>query len=310
MYSNDFTYSVPSNFKANVARLLRYHYRLPEVAEAFENSSFGYEDIGNAYRAAHIRGDNWDMNAVNFTIETHEPYYSLLLRHKDTVRSAFNFAIQSKKSGYQVNEIVCLPAENVEIFPTSDFDRFNEVTEKADSLLHQLLKIGERLCLNITYNGSTPEDSINDYFRDMLEQSNTWKTKDQTRHGSSPSGKNAGEVDILVTEAEKEVALIEGLKLTCMDRSSINRHVDKVLTSYNALGSPAFILCYINTDNFEAFWEKCLEHLKGYNYPVDVRKQIIEKPQRIASSHVATMVVSRDGFDFPFYFVAFKLLDK
>lgn len=66
------------------------------------------------------------------------------------------------------------------------------------------------ISVNHTYSGNSTENSINDYLRDQLIAMGHNETRDQTRHGSSTSGLDAGEVDILVGKDGKEVALISG----------------------------------------------------------------------------------------------------
>lgn len=56
--------------------------------------------------------------------------------------------------------------------------------------------------MNNSFNASSSENSINDYFRGMLTFKGYNEVKDQTRHGTSINQKDAGEVDIF-----------EGLKL-------------------------------------------------------------------------------------------------
>lgn len=87
----------------------------------------------------------------------------------------------------------------------------------AESVLDDLIKIGEQACNNVSYNAKSKENTINDYFRDMLRSKGYTEIKDQTRHGVSSSGKDAGEVDILISKNNKEIAIIEALKLNSFE---------------------------------------------------------------------------------------------
>ncbi len=307
MTNSDFTYTVPSNFKSNASRLIGHQYHLPEVASALESCRLDHEDIGNAYYAG-IRGDNWNMNALDFTIEGSERNIGILEEYEIILKKAFDHAIKSRQTGYQIHEIVLLPADETEILPPSNTARLNEAIAEARAVMDKILRWGEAACANSLYTSELEEDSFNDYLRDTLASFGLWEIRDQTRHGLSSSGLSAGEVDILIKRDGKEIALVEGLKLNSVDRSKIDSHVRKAAINYNPHGTPAFLLCYVGVSDFMSFWEKCIEHLKALDIPVSSGGRIEELPHSSASARIASMMLSRDGYDFPFYFIAFKLL--
>lgn len=307
MPSYEFPYIVPDNFLSSTLRLIRHQYHLPEVASALESCRLEHEDIGNAYYAG-IRGDNWNMNALDFTIEGSERNIGILEEYEIILRKAFDHAIKSRQTGYQIHEIVLLPADETEMLPPSNTARLNEATAGARAVMDKILRWGEAACANSLYTSELEEDSFNDYLRDTLASFGLWEIRDQTRHGLSSSGLSAGEVDILIKRDDKEIALIEGLKLNSVDRSKIDSHVRKAAINYNPHGTPAFLLCYVGVSDFMAFWEKCIKHLKALDLPVSSGGRIEELPRSSASARVASMMLSRDGYDFPFYFIAFKLL--
>lgn len=307
MTSYEFPYIVPDNFLSSTLRLIRHQYHLPEVASALESCRLDHEDIGNAYYAG-IRGDNWNMNALDFTIEGSERNIGILEEYEIILKKAFGHAIKSRQTGYQIHEIVLLPADETEIPPSSNTARLNEAIAEARAVMDKILRWGEATCANSLYTSELEEDSFNDYLRDTLASFGLWEIRDQTRHGLSSSGLSAGEVDILIKRDGKEIALIEGLKLINVDRSKIDSHVRKAAINYNPNGTPAFLLCYVGVSDFTAFWEKCIEHLKALDLPVSSGGRIEELPRGNASARVASMMLSRDGYDFPFHFIAFRLL--
>ena len=63
---------------------------------------------------------------------------------------------------------------------------------EARALLARLVDIGSSLCNNATYTYNKLEDNFNDYFRDMLKVCGYVETHDQTRHGFSSNGVQAG----------------------------------------------------------------------------------------------------------------------
>ena len=98
------------------------------------------------------------------------------------------------------------------------------------------------------------------------------EAKDQTRHGVSKNGKDAGEVDILLTKEGKEIAIYEGLNLGYVRTAYIDEHIDKAITNYNALGTATFIVAYVSSRDFETFWERYVNHLQSYEFPIHIEK--------------------------------------
>ena len=177
----------------------------------------------------------------------------------------------------------------------------------ANLVLNDLVKISERLSTNATYRKETPENNINDYIRDALLLMGYNEAKDQTRHGISLSGKDAGEVDILISKDGKENAIFEGLKLSYVDSAYIEKHILKAIVNYNALGTATFIVAYISTNDFESFWNRYVNYLTRYNCPLQVKRTLKKEASPNAAVRISSMVLSRDGFDFPVYFMALRL---
>lgn len=137
-----------------------------------------------------------------------------------------------------------------------------------NEIMRELLSACVKLQANAIYY-SASEDQRNDYIRDILETAG-YDVKDQTRRGLSPSGKAAGEVDILIKNKNFPVTIIEALNLTSLNTSYLDYHIDKIY-GYDTAGN-AFntILSYVNVSDFVVFCNKYVEHIKEYKYPFEI----------------------------------------
>lgn len=221
-----FTYELPINFEKRVIQFLQ-QFGKNNVAEAFQQCEYEYDNVGLAYYAG-LKGDNWNKKAVDFTFEGLKNDISLLHSEDKTLKNAIGKALKPNESGYLVRNIFYLDSD---IFlekakkPLSNQERLNVDIEAANTVLDDLIQIGERVCLNHSINASSSENSINDSFRDMLFVKGYHEVKDQTRHGISTSGKDAAEVDILLTKGGKEIAIFEGLKLNSVKTETAEKFV-------------------------------------------------------------------------------------
>ena len=307
MGNYDFTYSLPSNFISRIHQLFEQQYNNNALANAFERCEYEYEDVGLAYYAG-LKGDNWNKNAIDLTIEGSKKDISLLKTNKEIVEFVISNALKSSETGLLLRNTMYLVSDNLDILPETNEERLNADIKSAELVLTDLIKVGERLCSNATYTKNSSENSINDFFRDALSLMGYSEVKDQTRHGFSNSGKDAGEVDILITKDGKEVAIYEGLNLSSVNTSYIDSHIKKAITNYNALCTATFVVSYVSTTNYERFWDRFFEHLKENVFSLDVKREVQSMTHPNASTRVANTILSRDGYDFPVYFITFKLL--
>lgn len=191
--------------------------------------------------------------------------------------------------------------------PQNNQERLNATLLSASGVLADILDICEYACNNRTYHYGRSENEINDYFRDMLKAKGYSQVLDQTRHGVSKNEKDAGEVDILLKRNDKEVAIIEGLKLDCVNQSYIKDHIDKAVVNYNALGTVTFIVAYVGVSDFKGFWNGIYEYLKKFPYLLEVKKSVEEMAYTSAAIRCANMILNRDGYDFPVYFIGVNI---
>lgn len=304
----DFTYELPESFNRRVIQFLQ-QFGASTVAKSFQNCEYEYEDVGLAYYAG-LRGDNWNKKALDFTFEGTEKDISILKCADKTLKDAIGKALKPNESGFLISKIFYFEAdvslENTAM-PSSNEERLNCDIDIALKVLNDLVQIGERVCLNASFNDKSSENSINDYFRDMLFVKGYNEVKDQSRHGISVNGKDAAEVDILLTKDGKEIAIFEGLKLNSVNTAYIDEHIKKAITNYNALGTATFIVAYINSTDFEAFWERYSNHILHFDFPLQIKKKFCPLAYPNAATRLASMILARDGFDFPVYFIALKI---
>ena len=305
MGAYDFSYKLPQNFRIRLLQFLKQSSR-NELIDAFNRCSFEYEDVGLAYYAG-LRGDNWNKNAIDMNIEGVSADISLLQSNQHILETMIGKALKSDESGLLLRNLYFLESFDESAIPSTNEERLNADIESANSVLKDLLWIGEKMCSNDTYKATSLEDSMNDYFRDMLLGRGYLETKDQTRHGISTNEKRAGEVDLLVTKSGKEIAIIEGLKLASVDSTYIDEHIEKAIDNYNALGTATFIVAYVSSANFQSFWDRYMNHIVNHNYEIKVKVPITEMAYPNAVTRVASAIFSRDEFDFPIYFIALKI---
>lgn len=282
MGQNDFTYELPRDFNGRIIQFLQQQMR-NDVASAFQNCKYEHEDLGLAYYVG-MRGDNWNKRALDITIEGAGNDINLLKLNKQLLASIIGKALKSNESGFLVKDIFFFNSDQAENYlHSSNEERLNADISTANKVLDDLIWIGERICSNVLYNAASSENSINDYFRDMLLSKGYDETKDQTRHGISASGKDAGEVDILLTKSGKEIAIFEGLKLNSINTAYIDSHIDKAIENYNSLGTATFIAAYVSCSNFGEFWNKYLNHIEQHSYNLKVKQALKELPYPNAS---------------------------
>lgn len=302
----DFSYKLPDNFDRRVYQFLQQMQEIG-VADAFRKCEYEYNDVGLAYYAG-LRGDNWNKKAIDITFEGSAQSIEYLKRKSAVLKNALEKAIKPSESGYLVRGIYFFQDDDCfDDMPKSNEDRLNADIETAKTVLTDLFQIGERVCLNHSFNENSNENSINDYFRDMLFAKGYKEVKDQTRHGISANGKDAAEVDILLTKDGKEIAIYEGLKLDSVSQTYIATHIDKAIVNYNALGTATFIVSYVNIANFESFWIRYSSYIENYKFPLEIKRGYKEMAYPNASTRAGTMILTRYGYDFPVYFIALKI---
>ena len=62
-----------------------------------------------------------------------------------------------------------------------------------------------------------------------------------------------------------------------------------------------------DVSDFDSFWNRYVSYLQSYSFPLLVKSPIEVYPYPDAAARVASTILSRDDYDFPVYFVAFKI---
>jgi len=141
----------------------------------------------------------------------------------------------------------------------------------------------------------TDEDSRNGFIALLLSNWG-YRVKDQTRWGSSASGKSLGELDIKIENPDGRTAcIIEAFILTGLNRNVIDLHLKKVF-GYDPGGLPVnYILVYAEASDFQQLWESYLEYIPTIDYKYKPSDKPKEVETGFASIKMARMRHQRDG---------------
>lgn len=183
------------------------------------------------------------------------------LKFDEIIKDAVNQLSFKPKIEY---ERYILNGKNIWIIRVEKSNINISVDDELMKLINDLFAACIKLQRNYKFKNAT-EDERNDYIRDMLE-TNKYSVKDQTRQGTSNSGKASGEVDILIHKQEIPVSIIEALNLDSFNVGYLNTHINKIY-EYDTLGNPYnFILSYVKVKDFGVFMDKYYDHIKNYDY--------------------------------------------
>jgi hypothetical protein len=165
---------------------------------------------------------------------------------------------------------VCISGKNIFVIKLKNSNKpltleFSKDLDSQDAFIKNMV----RACLNLQarklYSNSS-EDERNDYIGDILEALG-YTVKDQTRHGSSSTGKGAGKTDIFVFRDGLPFAVVEAMNLDSVNTIYINNHLDKVF-SYDTAGNKFNVcLSYVKVADFSSFWGKYTVHVSSYSSP-------------------------------------------
>lgn len=159
-------------------------------------------------------------------------------------------------------------------------------------LLEDLLFCCEKLQANHSCKEFL-EDDKNDYIRDLLTAMG-YDLRDQTRQGSSPGGKQSGEVDLLIKMGKLSFSIVEALNLSSVNETYISEHIDKIY-KYDTLGNFCnFIISYVKIKNFSQFWKKYILYTRSYNYPFELIQFIVPENKQYSELKLAVSELKRN----------------
>ena len=135
-----------------------------------------------------------------------------------------------------------------------------EMVTLTNDIVKDVILVCAKLISNEIYYDAS-EDRRNTYVRDLLDEKG-YVVIDQTRHGLSPQGKDAGKVDISIFKEGKTYTLIEALNLSCLSKKYIDTHLDKIF-DYDVLGNDInIILNYVTVSDFDKFITNYITYMK------------------------------------------------
>ncbi len=145
-----------------------------------------------------------------------------------------------------------------------NFEYFKNLTQ---NIIDILVKMSKR------DDGKKSENIHNDYLSDFLQE-RKYNTDNQARTGNK----------LIDIEIQKEngatISIIEGLKLSGLDRNYIYDHIFKLLNEYDKTGNFVnYIVVYSECDDYSNLWKKYLNFLNemndfktGLNYKIQMVK--------------------------------------
>lgn len=139
--------------------------------------------------------------------------------------------------------------------------------EEENKLLHAVLKSCEQIQREPECRGSK-EDNRNRRMRDTL-QNFGYDIHDQTQIGISGSGKDVGELDLMVYREDSiPWSVIESLRVYDRAKRDWNSHLSKLLDNYNPHGVPfLFMVTYVDCEKakFDAIWIEYQAHIQKHD---------------------------------------------
>ena len=154
------------------------------------------------------------------------------------------------------------------------------------------------------------ENLLNDGLRDGLKNTRRYQVHDQTRHGQSESGKESGELDLLISTKEEDlpISIVEALVLTTIDKQNLKQHIDKALTNYNPTGCPnTIIIIYARNSNYANLMLRLNTYLGEYEYPYEVKESFIEESTNYTESRHWKIDMIRSDKDIHLDIYAFNM---
>lgn len=179
-----------------------------------------------------------------------------------------------------------------------EYDGYIQIEEDSripeKEICDNVLRAISKLQRNHNYDANSSEDTMNDYIRDILDE--RYFIKDQTRQGESENGDEAGEVDIQICHEGLPVVMIEGIKVSSLERDRLRTHINKVLTKYDPNGCPyAFLLIYTTVKNFSAGYESIFDYFNKFEYPFSRENDLQDVDTGYGELKHAHIVLNRNG---------------
>lgn len=186
---------------------------------------------------------------------------------------------------------------------------FTDNPEDRRELLEDIFTILIQMQGDKIYKGAS-ENQLNDGIRNGLRITRRYQPLDQTRHGESASGLDAGELDVLVSNKTEglPIAVVEALILKSLDKNSLKTHIDKALVNYNPTGCKmTVIVIYSRAVDFASLATSLDGYLKTYEYPYDVKNGFENIDTGFSESRHWKLDLVRSNTDILLHILAFNM---
>lgn len=145
-----------------------------------------------------------------------------------------------------------------------------------DDIVYSCIKLqGEQ-----KYSGSKANENDRNRYISNLIEAKGFSVKDQTQWSTSNSGKDSGEIDIMVTEKNGiPKSIIEALNLNSLQKEYTSMHLNK-LFKYDKTGLKCnYIIIYYEGNNFNDFWKKYCVYIDKFTFEYEItKKEVLERP--------------------------------
>lgn len=237
-------------------------------------------------------------------ITTYEEYYYILFADHDflpePLEKMVTIYLRSKKLFNELFQDVELE-EYRDLMPIDlkeQYDKIkNESADEIEDIEKKLYKDIIFCCQKVQADFSLKaalENIINDKIRDLLEAKG-YDVKDQTRHGSSAMGKDAGSVDIFIRKEDFPLTLVEALRLDSVKEEYISEHINKIY-KYDTLGFKYnFLISYVKTKDFKGFFNRYINLIKGLEYPYKLTQCLMCDSKQHSEIRTIEMILDREG---------------
>lgn len=166
-----------------------------------------------------------------------------------------------------------------------------------ETVLCEKLMVAFRGIQSDFYNNGNAEDALNNsvafFLRAYYGEENVHREEPQ---GTSGKGQKSGETDILVYQNGTQLALLEGVVLSSLDKKKLNDHMDRLLVKYNTQGVPYTVLViYAKNVPNSIFFDKVEMYLQNYRCPYPIMQAVVREKSATATICHHTLSYVREG---------------
>ena len=245
-------------------------------------------------------------------ISTYDEYYNILFPDLDFLPNSLgNMIIIYLRSKQMFHELFpdveldeyrdLMPIDLKEQYDESKRSFDDKVVNIASTLYEDIIFCCEKIQADFTLKNAL-ENTINDKMRDLLD-ARGYDVKDQTRHGSSSTGKDAGNLDILIKLGKKSISLVEALRLDSVREGYISAHIGKIY-KYDTLGMKFnFLVLYVKTKDFRTFCKRYIKWLQGLDFPYNLIQFLLCDSKQHSEIRTIETVLDREGITTKLYHV-------